>query len=283
MDYIKVDKRVEESLGRPRRWIVNQIKAGKIKGKVFSERDTRIDVNELPDGFLGQKTAVEQPQETKQEVEAPKVATTTSTELQETQDNTKLAEAKIKLAEVEGTRDLPDVIRRRDEESIQREEVSKQRESAVLQKETILSQREQYVRTQETNITNQVSEAEDYVRVKTEEADKIVADANTYDTEKRTEADNYYSATIEKADNIDVSIQSKQDEIDNLNTQVIEQIQLLVKEITKWVGIADTQATRSYRIAERSSGKTEAYHIKRSNILFDLKGRLNKILKFITW
>jgi len=295
MDYVKVDDKVAKALGRPRRSIINAIKAGSIKGKQFSPRDTRIEASELPSSFFADNPLVETHVEADVRTEASpetkttKTATTSvSPALQDELDGVKLAEAKVKrieaetkLAEAEGKRDLPDKIARRDEESIKREELSRQRENAISQRELLCNQREQNIKTSENNLINQVNGAESYIKAKTAEANKIVTDANNYDIAKRTEADAYYTVKTTEADALDADIQAKHAQLDDLNTQVAEKIESLIKEIRKWTSIADTHATRSYHIAQKASGQTEAFHTRKSNDLWDLKEMLSKILKTI--
>ncbi len=286
MEYVKVDDKVAEALGRPRRSIINAIAEGNLKGKRFSPRDTRIEASELPDSFFASGKAPEG--ESSVEVSTDKDPPSIPTDLQNTLDNTKLQEAKIKeieiskkLAEAEGLRDLPDVIKQREEESFKRDELSKQKEELATQRDSLSIQREEVIKEKEVSLIAQADGVEKYVKEQTDEADSILAEATSYNEGKVKEADDYYASKVKDADNFDADIQAKKAELEMLNTQVEEEINKHVSEIKQWTKVANTNATRSYRIAQRTTGKMETYHIKRSNRLWWLKDALDRILKAI--
>ena len=299
MEYVKVDDKVAEALGRPRRSIINAIIAGTLKGKRVSPRDTRIEACELPDSFFADGKAPESTGEKAVEVRTDKETSGVTTDLQQTLDDIKLKEAQIKdveisikLAEAEKTRDLPDKIKLRDEESLRRDELSKQREDILNQREAILAQQKDDIRAKENDLISQTNGVDKYVNEQNAEANSILTEAHSYEKEKREEVDAYYSSKVSEADayyhdkvkdadNFDADIQAKREELETLNAQVQEEAEKLINEIKRWIKVADTKATQSYHVAQKVTGRKEEYHIRKSNKLWGIKDKLNKLLKEI--
>jgi hypothetical protein len=299
-DYMKLTPEVCEDLQRPHRTILNLIRDGKIKGKMFSARDWRVDTCELSSDFLA-KLNIQKPTETtpetnnaerrsepivetqpttpkQAETPSPKPLSEIAKQIQDTNDNIKLleltakeTEAQIKLEIIRKERDLPQTLKAREETITQRESSLKQREESAKQREDSVSERERQVKLSEVELTNKSNGLEAHIKLKIAETDAIVANANKYDASKRKQADEYYIEHVNNSLEFDANVKAKQAELDNLNTEITHRANQIISAIKTWTNYAGQHASQAQF--------KEQYH--KASTLWNLKDALQKLMHSI--
>ena len=188
-------------------------------------------------------------------------------------EETKTLEAEMKKSEAERKRDLPDVLLKREKEVSEREKL-------VAQKESDLTSRIQVVEIKEKEIADKYETANKYVALKQSEADKILKDATEESDTRKEDADTFVLSSQEILKKLNETVAEKENEILNLEAKITEypaKITPLKRELRYLMGIADRQATKHYKTAQKTTGQVSTYHTKKSNALFDMKDMFRKL------